>query len=92
MKLVQLIRRYRMAVVVIAVSYALSYCFARCSQALIHRVSRAGDVYYHSIDASSRYAWSPVWFSVPISYVVFTPLRWSEALIWHFIPRQYEIQ
>ena len=92
MNLLQLIKRYRIAIAVIVVSYALSYCFARYTQMLIHRVSHAGDTYYHSIDTGDRYAWSPLRFSVPISYVVFTPLRWCEASVWHFIPRHYEIQ
>ena len=91
MRMLQLIKRYRVAIAIILGSYVLSYCFARYTQMLVHRVSHAGDVYYHSIDASSRYSWSPFWFSVPISYIVFSPLRWIEALVWHFIPRQYEI-
>ena len=81
MKLLQLIKRYRVAVAVIFVSYVLSYWFARYTQMLIHRVSRAGDTYYHSIDASSRYTWSPFRFSVPVSYIIFSPLRWGEAFM-----------
>jgi len=79
-----------MAIAAILVSYVLSYGFARYTQMLKHRVSHAGDVYYHAIDTSSRYSWSPVGLCVSVSYIVFTPLRWSEALVWHFIPRSYE--
>jgi hypothetical protein len=91
MMALQLSKRYRVAVAIFVLWYVLSYCFARYSRVLIHRVSHAGDVYYHRIDASSRYAWSPLWFSVPISYTGFSPLRWTEAFVWSFIPRQYEI-
>jgi hypothetical protein len=91
MRILQLFKRYRVAVAVILVSYLLSYCLARYTQMLIHRVSHAGDVYYHSIDTGSRYTWSPIGFSVPISYIIFSPLRWIEALAWRFIPRHYEI-
>jgi hypothetical protein len=91
MRILQLIKQYRMAFAIIFVSYVLSYGVTRYTEMLIHRVSHAGDLYYHSIDASFRYAWSPLRFSVQISYIVFSPLRWSEALIWHFIPRHYEI-
>src|SRR4051794_18285615 len=91
MKVLQLIKRHRTVVLVILVSYVATYGFARYSQMLIHRVSHAGDVYHHAIDTTSRYAWSPVRFLVPVSYFMFTPLRWSEASIWHFIPRTYKI-
>ena len=91
MRLSKFIKRFRVALAVILVSYALSYCFARYTQMLIHSVSQAGDVYYHSIDASFRYAWSPCGFFVPITYIIFSPLRWVEASVWHFIPRKYEI-
>jgi len=90
MRILDLIKRYRMAMAIILV-YVLSYGLARHTEMLIHRVSHAGNVYYHSIDAGFRYAWSPLSFSVQIGYIFFSPLRWSEALIWHFIPRHYEI-
>jgi hypothetical protein len=85
------IKYHRTVVVVILASYALAYGIARYSQMLIHRVSHAGDVYYHVIDASSVYAWTPVGFVVPVSYWIFTPLRWTEVIFWRFIPRTYEI-
>ena len=90
MRVGQLIKRYRITIAMIFVVYVLSYSVARSTRMLIHRVSYAGDTYYHSIDAGWAYAWSPLRFSVPINYIVFSPLRWSEALMWRFIPRDYE--
>jgi hypothetical protein len=89
MRLLHLIKRHPIALTGIVLSYALSYGAARYSQMLIHRVSFAGDTRYHWIDTGSRFMWSPLGVLVPVSYFVFTPLRWSESLVWRFVPRKY---
>jgi hypothetical protein len=91
MKIFQHIKQHKMAVVGAIISYVLLYGVARDSQMLIHRVSRGGDVYYHSVDTSDRYFWTPLRSLGPISYFGFSPLRWIEAFTWRFIPRHYEI-
>ena len=90
MKILQLIKRYRIAVGVLIASYALNYCYLRYTHILIHRVSYDVEVYHHSIDTGDLRL-SLVGFIQPIFYIGFTPLRWSEALVWDFIPRHYEI-
>jgi hypothetical protein len=89
MRLLHLIKRHPIALTIIVLWYALSYGAARYSQMLIHRVSFAGDARYHCIDTSGRFMWSPLGVLVPVSYYLFTPLRWSESLAWRFIPREY---
>ena len=89
MRLLQLIKRHPIALTSIVLSYALSYGAARYSQMLIHRVSFAGDTRYHWIDTGSRFMWSPLGVLGPVSYFVFTPLRWCESFVWRFIPRDY---
>jgi hypothetical protein len=91
MSIFQHIKQHKIAVVTAIISYVLLYGVARDSQMLIHRVSHAGDVYYHSVDTSERYLWSPLGVLGPINYIVFSPLRWTEAFTWRFIPRHYEI-
>ena len=90
MRVRHFIKQYRITIALVFVLYVLSYCLARYKHRLIHRVSYAGATYYHSIEAGSNYAWSLLRFSVPINYIIFSPLRWSEALMWNFIPRDYE--
>jgi hypothetical protein len=91
MRISPLIKPYRTALGIFLLAYVLGYFAARRERMLIHQVSHAGDVYHHSIEASGLYAWSSLGYFVPVSYIVFSPLRWSEALIWHFIPTHYEI-
>jgi hypothetical protein len=89
MRLLHLMKRHLIALTIIVLSFTLSYGAARYSQMLIHRVSFAGDARCHWIDTGSRFMWSPHGVLVPISYYIFTPLRWSESLVWRFIPREY---
>lgn len=83
-------KRVWLAVGVVLVSYAFSYLYARLTHALVHQVSHAGDAHFHSVIAGDVSPFSPARFYVASSYIVFTPLRWAEALAWHFIPRKYE--
>jgi len=68
MKLLQFIKRHRAACAAVLLLYALSYGFVRRTQMLVHQVSYAGDVYYHTIIRGDRYLWSPVGYFVPVSY------------------------
>ncbi len=92
MRLLQLIKRHPIALASIVLAYALSYGVARYSQMLIHRVSFAGDARYHWIDTGDRFMWSPLGVLGPVSYFVFTPLRWGESFVWRFIPREYGLR
>ncbi|EEF59126.1 hypothetical protein Cflav_PD1618 [Pedosphaera parvula Ellin514] len=85
---------------VICVLYCLTYGWTRSHCILIHRVSvetggGGSKHYYHGVRggdlgpivilqkpdvADRQHAF------VEVCYRTFTPLRWTEALVWHFIP------
>ena len=85
----RLTKRQWLQVSVALALYGLSYYCIRSTHTLIHRVSHAGDTYYHWIDEGGS-GWSPFGL-VTVCYFVYTPLRWSEAFVWRFVPRKYDI-
>jgi len=64
MKTPRISKRAR-AVAIVIVVYGYSYFMARHELFLIHRVSRAGDNYYHSVTAGGYHAWT--WVAIPAS-------------------------
>jgi ABC-type Mn2+/Zn2+ transport system permease subunit len=90
MRFLRFRKRVWLVVGAIFAGYVLSYFCARLTHALVHQVSHAGDAYFHSVVPGEGSAFSPTRFYVAGCYIAFTPLRWTEALVWHFIPRHYE--
>ena len=89
MKFPRLPKRRLLIATAILASYGLSYYCIRSTHTLIHHVSRSGDAYYHSVDEGGN-GWEPFEL-VRACYFVYTPLRWTEAFAWQFIPRKYDI-
>jgi len=88
-----------MLVGVFVALYCLGYVWARSERILVHGVSFATDgdrkSYYPRVitgdfgPGSLQPAATP--YIVASCYWLFAPLRWHEAFVWHFIPRQYAV-
>jgi hypothetical protein len=84
--------------------YTFGYFATRHSALLVHRVgfetrTNGTKIYHHSIETGdfspgkpyfTRYEFSVTFRQQNVAYRFFTPLRWSEIVFWHFIPRTYE--
>lgn len=84
-----------------AIVYALAYSVVRSSHALIHTVSFASSSadaaeiqYFHRIESAEV---GPASLQGPVSQlsmdaisIVFLPLRYGEALVWHALPFPHE--
>ena len=84
---------------ILAALYSVGYVAARSQKYLVHRVGFQSDngrkSYNHYVDIGDfgpgisqprvlpYILWSCYWG--------FTPLRWLEMGVWHFIPRQYAV-
>lgn len=95
MQFTRLRKRQWLVVSILLVSYGLSYSWVRSQKILIHRVSFATEDgnrrYFHSVSTGD---FGPGLLQGPMTplivsgcYLVYTPLRWLESLIWVFIPR-----
>jgi len=83
-------QRWLVAAVVLAV-YCGGYFAAREGHWLVHRVTVETDcdgnkVFSHWIDRGK-----PETRAQTAAYWTFTPLRWTEGLVWRVIPRDYDI-
>jgi hypothetical protein len=83
-------KRVWLAFAVILVAYGCGYIYARYTHTLIHRVTYDHGSLFHSIAPGEVSAFTWGRFYVGSSYVAFTPLRWAEAFLWHFIARDYD--
>ena len=68
--------------IVVLMVYLLAYMTARSTNLLIHRVSYSANVQFHRISRGDFVGISSNASLAGASYVVFTPLRWLEAIAW----------
>jgi hypothetical protein len=95
MRFPRLTSRHWMVIGALVVLYCVGYAWARSERILIHRSSFATDGgsrrYFHRVEAGDfgpgllQGAETP--FIIRGCYVLFTPLRWLESVVWSFIPQ-----
>ena len=68
--------------IIVLIVYVVAYTIARSTNLLIHRESYSGKAQFHRISRGDFIGFSSNASLAGVSYLVFTPLRWLEAVAW----------